>query len=205
MSIGALACAAPAGEPPSVPARAASTSTVVADDGPPPASRAAAETEPAAVPAPADRQRPLTRSALLAELEKAGLTPGAFPRLEELTAGQRLPVMEAFSKALGVECTGCHVSDKDYAAETTHKQLTRHMWNDFTVPLRQDGKQVFCDSCHQGSAEILHRADPASVSAFMKQEFVNKLSTSAGALTCESCHGSPFEPHVFEKRWGVKG
>jgi hypothetical protein len=156
-------------------------------------------------PIPADRQRPLRESALLGELEEAGLKPGAFPRLEELNARQRLPVMEAFSKALGVKCTGCHVSDDDYAAETEHKELTRHMWNDFTAPLRLDDEQVFCDSCHQGSEEILHRVDRGSVSAFMNHEFVGKLSTRSGALTCESCHGSPFEPRVFEKRWGVKG
>jgi hypothetical protein len=39
----------------------------------------------------------------------------------------------------------------------------------------------------------------------MKQELAGKLVTSAGPLGCESCHGSPFEPRVFEKRWGVKG
>jgi hypothetical protein len=79
------------------------------------------------------------------------------------------------------------------------------MWNDFTVPLRLDGKQVFCDSCHQGSEQILHRVDDASVRRYMKQEFAGRLATSAGAVGCESCHGSPFEPHVFERRWGVKG
>lgn len=144
-------------------------------------------------------------SALWGELEAAGLKPGALPRLEELSAGQRLPVMEAFSQALGVKCSGCHVSDQDYAAETPRKQLTRHMWNDFTVPMRLEGQQVFCDSCHQGSEAILHRADPASVEAFMKREFTGKLASSAGALTCATCHGSPFEPRVFEARWGVKG
>lgn len=113
--------------------------------------------------------------------------------------------MEAFTKALGVKCTGCHVSDKDYAAETAHKQLTRHMWNDFVVPAKLNGQQVFCDTCHQGSEEILHRSDRASVSAFMKQEFTGKLTNGSASFSCESCHGSPFEPHVFEKRWGVKG
>lgn len=147
----------------------------------------------------------MRESALLGELEKAGLKPGALPRLEELSAPQRLPVMEAFSKALGVKCTGCHVSDKDYAAETPRKQLARHMWNEFTLPVRLDGKQVFCDSCHQGNEPILHRVDAASVRQYMKQEFAGKLATSSGPLGCESCHGSPFEPHIFEERWGVKG
>ena len=172
---------------------------------PPSTTPEAPEARTQAAPVPPDRQRPLKESALLTELESAGLKLGALPRLEELSARQRLPVMEAFSKALGVKCTGCHVSDKDYAAETPHKQLARHMWNDFTVPLRLDGKQVFCDSCHQGSEQILHRVDDASVRRYMKQEFAGRLATSAGAVGCESCHGSPFEPHVFERRWGVKG
>jgi hypothetical protein len=158
-----------------------------------------------APPVPADRQRPLRDSALLAELESTGLKLGALPRLEELSARQRLPVMEAFTRALGVKCTGCHVSDQDYAAETPNKQLTRHMWNDFVVPLEMNDKQLFCDSCHQGSSKVLHRADHASLSAFMKQEFTGKLTDAGGAVTCATCHGSPFEPQVFEKRWGVKG
>jgi hypothetical protein len=200
-AVGLLGCAAPAAEPPSAPAPAA-----------PGVPTSAVPTSPSAAPAPAakarilaDRQRPLTPSALLGELEKVGLKPGAYPRLEELSARQRLPVMEAFTKALGVTCTGCHVSDQDFAAETASKQLTRHMWNDFTAPLRLEGQQVFCDSCHQGSQEILYRADHDGVAAFMKQELSGRLSNAAGALACERCHGSPFEPHVFEKRWGVKG
>jgi hypothetical protein len=145
-------------------------------------------------------------STLLAELEKVGLKGTSLPKLEELSARQRLPVMEAFSKALGVKCTGCHVSEKDLGAETRNKQIARHMWNEFVVPLRLDGKAAFCDSCHQGSATILQRSDNAAVSRYMKHEFVGKLQTASGdASKCETCHGAPFEPHIFEQRWGAKG
>jgi hypothetical protein len=201
VSLSALACSAPAGEPPSAPRAAAAKAPTAAS-----AASATAATPPdETVPIPPDRLRPLRQSSLLADLGKVGLTPGALPRLEELSASQRLSVMDTFTKALGVKCVGCHVSDKDYAADTEHKRLTRHMWNDFTRPLKLDGTQLFCDSCHQGSPEILHRADEGSVSSFMKQEFTGRLSTSSGALSCENCHGSPFEPHVFEKLWGVTG
>ncbi len=202
LSLGALGCAAKATEPArAAEPRAASVASPRAA-ALPLATVASAVTRPTT---PADRHRPLLDSALLGELELAGLEPGAYPRLEELSARQRLPVMEAFTKALGTTCTGCHVSERDYAAETAAKQLTRHMWNDFTAPLRLDGKQLFCDSCHQGSAATLHRADRAGVSAFMKEQFAARLATSAGKVTCETCHGTPFEPHVFERRWGVKG
>jgi hypothetical protein len=150
--------------------------------------------------------RPLKESALLAELEKVGLNGSNLPKLEELSARQRLPVMEAFSKALGVKCTGCHVSEHDLAADTRNKQLARHMWNELVLPLRLQGKAAFCDSCHEGSAAILQRQDHAAVSAFMKSEFVGKLrAADGGATDCATCHGSPFEAHIFEKRWGVKG
>jgi hypothetical protein len=154
---------------------------------------------------PPDRHRALRDSTLFAELERVGLKPGALPQLEDLSARQRLPVMEAFSAALGVKCTGCHVSEQDFAAETRNKQLTRRMWDDFVVPLKLNGKQLFCDSCHQGSAELLHRVDHAGVRAYMSREFAGRLTNAAGAATCETCHGAPFEPHVFRQRWGVKG
>lgn len=169
-----------------------------------PASSTPAAEAPA--PIPPDRLRPLQDSALLAELEKVGLKSTSLPKLEELSARQRLPVMEAFSKALGVKCTGCHVSSQDLAAPTRNKQIAERMWDDFVVPLRLDGKPIFCDSCHQGSTTILQRSDHAAVSAYMKHEFVGKLSRAGGAATsCETCHGTPFEPHIFEQRWGAKG
>lgn len=203
VSLGVGSCAAPAAEPASSPTQQRSAAPTL---GAAPATASdVREARTEAAPVPPDRQRPLKESTLLAELEKVGLKMGAFPPLEELSARQRLPVMEAFSAALGVKCTGCHVSDKDYAAETARKQLAREMWNHFTRPLRLDGKQVFCDSCHQGSEKILHRVDDAGVRQYMKQEFTGKLTTSGGALSCESCHGAPFEPRIFEKRWGVKG
>lgn len=168
----------------------------------PQASATPVETPPIA----ADRLRPLRGSALLPTLEKVGLTGTRLPRLEELSARQRLPVMEAFSEALGVKCSGCHVNEQDFGAETRNKQIARHMWNDFVVPLRLEGKAVFCDSCHQGSASILPRGDRAAVSAYMKHEFAGKLQAATGAaVSCETCHGAPFEPHIFEQRWGAKG
>jgi len=146
----------------------------------------------------------LLDSSLWSELEKTGLKPSALPRLEELSARQRLPVMEAFSKALGVKCTGCHAGEHDMVTETRNKQIARHMWNDFVLPLRVNDKPIFCDSCHQGSAGVLHRADHASVSLYMKTEFAGKLKNASGAATnCETCHGIPFEGHIFDKRWGA--
>lgn len=152
-----------------------------------------------------ERLRPLVASHLLAKLEAAGLDPRALPKIEKLTKKNRIPVMEAMAEALGVECTGCHAGKDDFEAETEHKQIARHMWNDIVAVARLDQGPLFCDSCHQGSMHVLDRTNMDEVKAYMKAQFAGRLTTTAGAeVTCANCHGKPFEPEIFEKLWHVE-
>lgn len=197
---------APAATPEAQPATTAPTTppSEIAPTVPPDDHEHAEAHEHAHGPA-GDRMRPLVASALLGNLSEAGLDPKALPKIEKLTGKQRIAVMEAISEALGVECTGCHVSKEDFKTETEHKQVARHMWNDIVTAVRLDQAPLFCDSCHQGDMHVLDRSNIEAVKQYMKTQFAGRLTTTAGdEVTCAHCHGKPFEPEIFEKLWHIE-
>ena len=74
--------------------------------------------------------------------------------LKDMPRDRVMQVMNAFTKALGVECTYCHTSDFD--DETPRKQIARFMMTEFSRGLvKQDGSAVGCNDCHQGHARPL--------------------------------------------------
>ena len=74
--------------------------------------------------------------------------------LKDMPRDRVIQVMNAFTKALGVECTYCHTSDFD--DETPRKQIARFMMTEFSRGLvKQDGSAVGCNDCHQGHARPL--------------------------------------------------
>jgi hypothetical protein len=174
---------------------------------PPPA--AVAEAEPKAAP-PAHSNGPeqavgpsVLPTRLEAELRAAGLDPAALPPLASLAVPARDEVMKAFSRSLGVECTGCHVSDQDFKAETRNKQIARKMWQEFVMPNRHADGALFCDSCHDGKLEPLAEASKKAMQAYMKAEYAAKIVKSASGeeLACSACHGEPFVEHVVRDLW----
>ena len=134
-------------------------------------------------------------SALAGQLQTAGLDLHALPSLDTLTPKQLHTVMESFTKALGVSCTGCHVQN-DFAAATPRKNVARRMWTDILGRLQlADGAPLYCDSCHQGNTTFLDRSDGAALQAWMQTAFVDGLKRKDGqAQACGTCHGTPFVP-----------
>ena len=76
---------------------------------------------------------------------------------------QLMEVMNAFTKALGVECTYCHTADFD--DDTPRKQIARFMMTNYSRGLtKKDGSAVTCNDCHQGHAR------PLAVAPFPRRE-----------------------------------
>ena len=138
--------------------------------------------------------KPLIPSTFSAQLASVGLDPKKLPPLEQLDKSQRLLVMESFSAALGVPCTGCH-ADPDFRADTRRKRVTKRMWNDIVRGLSFDsGEPVYCDSCHAGKLFLLDRSNKDRVSDYMSSEFVGRLKRADGKdHECGTCHGDPPE------------
>ena len=138
--------------------------------------------------------KPLTASRLLASLSSVGLDPKKLPPLEQLDKSQRLLVMETFSDALGVPCTGCH-SDTDSRADTRRKRIAKRMWNDYARGLTFDnGDALYCDSCHNGQLFPLDRTDKDKIADYMSNELVGRLKrTDNKDVECGTCHGDPPE------------
>jgi len=83
-----------------------------------------------------------------------GKKPAGLVVLNDMPRDRVIQVMNAFTKALGVECTYCHTSDFD--DETPRKQIARFMLTEFSRGLvKQDGSAVGCNDCHQGHARPL--------------------------------------------------
>ncbi len=125
--------------------------------------------------------------------------------LSALPMDAKKKVMKYFVKSLGYSgCSGCH-APTDFAAKTHNVKLADQMWDQFVVQLRDEKKEpIFCDSCHAGQATILHREKHEAVGSFMHAEYTDKLTRADGqANKCASCHGEKFEPHIFEKKWGI--
>jgi hypothetical protein len=148
--------------------------------------------------------KPVTASAMAADLKESGLDPMALPPLNKLEPDQLRKVMKTFTKALGVQCSGCH-DTKNFRAPTAQKAIATHMWNDFTRALTMEGGgALYCDSCHGGRTEVLDRRDIPALGEWMKANYEAKLKrVDKKEHGCETCHGDPIEGKIFAKLWKV--
>jgi len=142
---------------------------------------------------------------MTAELAAMGLDPKKLPPIEKLEPEKLRKVMKTFTKALGVQCNTCHNPD-DFKAPTPKKNITKHMWNEFSRNLTlADGSPLFCDSCHQGSMHVLDKRDKKELAKWMQTELVDKLKrVDKKEHGCETCHGDPFEGGFVDKVWAKK-
>jgi hypothetical protein len=216
VSIGVGAAAAACGGPPSggpqLPGNPTDTSSTSVT---PPSSSGAtttpstssstpttASSSPANPPAFTGPMKPPTTTAMEAELKAAGLDVRKLVPMAKLDPKVlRGKVMPLFKKALGTECTGCHV-DGDFAASTPNKKIATKMWDEFVVKFQlADKSALFCDSCHQGRMLELDRKDNKALSTWMQQNFVDKLALKTGKdHDCATCHGDITAP-PFLKDW----
>jgi hypothetical protein len=141
-------------------------------------------------------------SQLVADLTAIGLDPHALPKLDSLEPAKLKKVMKTFTKALGVQCTGCH-DPSDFSLSTPNKRIAARMWSDFVEGLAfKDGSVLYCDSCHGGQAEFLDRSDKPKLRQWMSDNFVDRMKRTDGAdHGCKTCHGDPFDGDVFKDVW----
>ncbi len=204
LSTAAAACGGNA-PPPVVPAGPVGSTSAAAPV--PSTSAAASASAPAHVEPPkaAVVMKPITKSAMAADLIAIGLDPKKLPPIEKLEPEKLRKVMKTFTKALGVQCSACHNAD-DFKAATPKKKIAAHMWNDLSRGLAMaDGSPLYCDSCHQGRMETLDHKDKKVLSAWMQAELVDKVKRVDGKEHgCETCHGDPFEGEFLNKVWAKK-
>jgi hypothetical protein len=141
-------------------------------------------------------------SQLAADLTAAGLDIRRLPKLESLPDATLHKVMKTFTKALGVQCNGCH-DTSDYSATTPQKIIALNMWDEFVLGLKtKDGSAFYCDSCHQGQKDFLDRSNHQGLANFMSANFVGKLQRVDGQThDCSTCHGNPFQGDIFKDIW----
>ncbi len=205
----------PASAPPSPPVATAAPSDAPAPSAAPSPSAtpsAAPTVAPSAAPVALPPGMPAKSAPLLAtkfadELKKLGFdSKKAIPDLEKMDLKAKKKLMPLFQKALGYEsCTGCHAADGDYQTPTRNLKISRKMWSQFVAAVRDDkGGLVFCDSCHNGGTKILNRLDRKEVGKFMHENYVAKLLRADKQDNgCATCHGTPTEPKIIEKVWGI--
>jgi decaheme cytochrome c component MtrC/MtrF-like protein len=150
---------------------------------------------------------PLSATKFEAELKKLGFD-GKKPiaDLEKMDLAAKKKLMPLFTKALGyTECTGCHAADGDYHTSTRNMKISRKMWSQFVAATRDDkGGMIFCDSCHNGATKVLNRVDHKAVGKFMHENYVAKLTRADKQENgCATCHGTPMQPDIIEKLWGI--
>lgn len=157
---------------------------------------------------PAPSGKPSTnirQSQMLEDIKKIGLAPDKLQDLPKIGLAQKKKLMPLFQKALGYkDCNGCHV-EGDYKAETRNIKVTRGMWKNFVVALRDEkGGAVFCDTCHDGNEHNLNHSDKKALEKFMDEQYEDKLTRADKKdMDCGTCHGDPFEGDIITKVWGI--
>ena len=130
---------------------------------------ASAQTNPTPTPAPAtgfDQAAAVANLKAQIKGKENDLTPTVFkniqtPILKSMPAARLLAVMEfGYSRALGVNCTHCHVPDKWESDDKPQKQITRDMVamsakiNGELLKniknLKDTNPVVNCTTCHRG-------------------------------------------------------
>ena len=110
-----------------------------------------------------DRQVKLTelrKQIACREKEQSGDVVKNIKNFKNLPAGQLPLVMNAFSRALGVGCEHCHVSDKWDSEDKPQKQIAREIMkmagtiNDSILRdiknLQSIKPEISCSTCHRG-------------------------------------------------------
>lgn len=147
----------------------------------------------------------IKQSQMLEDIKKIGLAPDKLADLPKIPLAQKKKLMPLFQKALGYkDCNGCHV-EGDYKAETRKIKITRGMWKNFVVALRDEkGGAVFCDTCHDGNEHNLDHSNKEALEKFMDEQYEDKLSRADKKdMECGTCHGDPFEGDIITKVWGI--
>src|SRR5687767_12369647 len=93
------------------------TTSPARSPAPPPSASATATPAATQHAPPGAPQRPVAATAMAGELKELGLDPKNLPTLNKLSPDQLRKVMKTFTKALGVQCSGCH-DTKDFRAPT---------------------------------------------------------------------------------------
>jgi hypothetical protein len=109
--------------------------------------------------------------------------------------------MEAISKALGVTCAYCHLTQKadgqpDYKAPSSQKATARHMQVKIVdVFVQKDGTPLTCATCHRGRATFIPRDTaqtlPSRLVGMRRTEIVELMKSmqrGLGLQTCDQCH-----------------
>lgn len=76
--------------------------------------------------------------------------------LKILTPDKVMPAMQAFRKALGVECVYCHVQGNFASDDNPKKEIARHMLvlsKEINEKFPDGQMHVTCYTCHRGSTE----------------------------------------------------
>ncbi len=211
LTVAALAACGGAGtgQGPNVPGTA-SDSASAASSAPASASASASANASASASAsasapvlPPGHMKPPVTSTMAADLTAIGLDVKNLPAMAKLEPDKLRKVMKLFTKALGLQCNGCHLDDM--AAATPRKRVTEKMWDDYARGFAMaDGSPVFCDSCHQGSVAVLDRTDKRALSKWMDASFVAKLkpkgpnAKGGASMECATCHGQDHEMHFID-------
>ena len=167
---------------------------------------ATGDKKPDAPPAAAAKpSTPIRASKMLEDVKKAGIDLKKIPDFDKMPLAAKKKLMPLLQKSMGfADCQGCHVKD-DFKAETRNLKITRGMWKNFVVAVRDEkGGAVFCDTCHDGSPKNLDRSDRKAMEKFMEDEYEHKLTKAdKKEMECSTCHGDAMEMKIIEKVWGI--
>lgn len=207
MAIAAAACGGgntdtPAPNTPKVEPTAPATGTASTPTPPSTGTGTVATPPTATPPAPGLAMKPITASSMAGDLTALGLDPKKLPALSAMKPDQLRQLMKTFTKATGMQCSGCH-DQNDFHAPTPNKKVAAKMWDAYTRGLTfEDGSLVYCDSCHQGKGEFLDSHDKKALGTWMDDNFVSKLKRvdkKANGCAASTCHGESMDMHIIEK------
>jgi nitrate/TMAO reductase-like tetraheme cytochrome c subunit len=129
-----------------------------------------------------------------------------------LTRPQLIQEMGKFNKALGVECSYCHV--RPFDADTARKSTARLMVRDYTMGMKhKDGSALSCNDCHMGQPNFLRtRAFEGAVGKKMEglqvlkgmprerlMQVMNSFTKALG-VECSYCHTDDFDEETPRKQ-----
>jgi hypothetical protein len=83
----------------------------------------------------------------------------------KVPASEIMPLMRAYSAALGVKCTHCHVQGNFASDENPHKEIARmmiSMTQEINAKFEGDKAHVSCYTCHRGETEPKLSPPPAA-------------------------------------------
>jgi len=131
--------------------------------------------------------------------------PETLQILKGMPRPQILETMRTFTKALGVECSFCHVNPFD--AETPRKSVARLMMRDYAIGMKhKDGSALTCNDCHKGQPNLLRTRpfdgavgkqlpDRVVLKGVPRERLMEVMTafTKALGVECNYCHTSNFD------------